>query len=411
MHVPRLDYKTPSLRPFLWPAVVGLIAGLVILWQVGLNQQLQTEVDGVDERVEVELQLQAMQQQILQEQQATLSAQLASLQSEPTQQKYATIEALLVQYKDISVKVERNSAVKLDVAAATNQYAAWGQKLLAQQFDELKTSLGSTGEQLDKDYQVYQVSLVPKTSTPSKSSSSSGGGGASPSGYSTQSVSTSRGSFSVKLVKMSLASVTVKTVTANDSNCADNCPAKSLAQYVQENGAYAGIHGSYFCPPDYSACASKKYSYDFPVYNTNLGKWLNQGALGWNSPGLATFNGHSATFYQSANQFPGGSVTAAIGNFPTLLVHNGSVAITDANLDSAQKNKGVRGALGVDGSNVYLAIVSSASVLDAAYAMQALGATQVLNLDGGGSQAMYIGGAYKAGPGRLLPNAIVLVAQ
>lgn len=408
MHLPHFHFPLPSLRPFLWPAVVGLIAGLVILWQVGLNNQLQTEVDGVDERVAVELQLQAMQQQVLLEQQATLSAQLASLQSEPTQQKYATIEALLVQYKDISGKVERNSAVKLDVSIVTNQYADWGQKLLAQQFDELKTSLSSGEEQLDKDYQSYQASLVPKTSSPSKSSSSSGGG-SNPSGYSTQSVSTSRGTFSVKLIKMALNSVTVKTVAANSSNCTNNCPAKTLAQYVQENGAYAGIHGSYFCPPDYSACTNKKYSYDFPVYNTNLGKWLNQGALGWNSPGLATFKGHSATFYKSANQFPGGNVTAAIGNFPTLLVQNGSVAITDANLDSAQKNKGVRGALGVDGSNVYLAIISSASVLDAAYAMQALGATQVLNLDGGGSQAMYIGGAYKAGPGRLLPNAIVLV--
>ena len=31
-----------------------------------------------------------------------------------------------------------------------------------------------------------------------------------------------------------------------------------------------------------------------------------------------------------------------------------------------------------------------------------------LNLDGGGTSAMYIGGAYRVGPGRLLPNAIVL---
>jgi len=32
-----------------------------------------------------------------------------------------------------------------------------------------------------------------------------------------------------------------------------------------------------------------------------------------------------------------------------------------------------------------------------------------LNLDGGGTSAMYAGGAYKVGPGRLLPNAVLLI--
>ena len=37
-----------------------------------------------------------------------------------------------------------------------------------------------------------------------------------------------------------------------------------------------------------------------------------------------------------------------------------------------------------------------------------LGADNALNLDGGGSTAMYFGGGYISGPGRLLPNAVVL---
>jgi len=40
--------------------------------------------------------------------------------------------------------------------------------------------------------------------------------------------------------------------------------------------------------------------------------------------------------------------------------------------------------------------------------LQALGARDALNLDGGGTSAMFIGGGYTVGPGRLLPNAIVL---
>jgi exopolysaccharide biosynthesis protein len=46
--------------------------------------------------------------------------------------------------------------------------------------------------------------------------------------------------------------------------------------------------------------------------------------------------------------------------------------------------------------------------MDTAYVLQALGARDALNLDGGGTAAMWIGGGYKVGPGRLLPNAIVL---
>ena len=40
---------------------------------------------------------------------------------------------------------------------------------------------------------------------------------------------------------------------------------------------------------------------------------------------------------------------------------------------------------------------------------QALGARDAMNLDGGGSVAMWFGGGYVAGPGRQLPNAILLM--
>ena len=40
-----------------------------------------------------------------------------------------------------------------------------------------------------------------------------------------------------------------------------------------------------------------------------------------------------------------------------------------------------------------------------------LGCDDLLNLDGGGSTALLYGGAYKSGPGRLLPNAITFVPR
>jgi len=38
-----------------------------------------------------------------------------------------------------------------------------------------------------------------------------------------------------------------------------------------------------------------------------------------------------------------------------------------------------------------------------------LGVKYALNLDGGGSSALYLNGSYIVGPGRSLPNAVILV--
>ena len=75
---------------------------------------------------------------------------------------------------------------------------------------------------------------------------------------------------------------------------------------------------------------------------------------------------------------------------------------------SGQLVRGTRGAIGVDGTYVYLAIIYPATVPEAAAVLQALGVRDALNLDGGGSAALWIDGGYVVGPGRQLPNAIVL---
>jgi hypothetical protein len=202
----------------------------------------------------------------------------------------------------------------------------------------------------------------------------------SPVGYSRLSVPTPRGTYSVHLIKERLAEVSVRTLTANSSDCRSDCPAKPLAQYVAENGAFAGMNGTYLCPPDYPACAGKVNSYDYAIYNSALRRWINRSALvGQNA--LLTFNGSSTSAYRRSYVYGQNAVQLA---------------------------KGTKGAIGVDGTYVYLAIVSNATVTDSAYVLQALGARDALNLDGGGTSAMYHSGSYRVGPGRLLPNAIVL---
>jgi len=109
-------------------------------------------------------------------------------------------------------------------------------------------------------------------------------------------VQTAAGALSTHLIKERLAEVRVRTVTATLTECFSACSAKPLHQYVVETGAYAGIHGSYFCPPDYAPCASKVNTYDYAVYNSALGAWLNRRHLVNPRNALAVWDGSTPTF-------------------------------------------------------------------------------------------------------------------
>ena len=59
---------------------------------------------------------------------------------------------------------------------------------------------------------------------------------------------------------------------------------------------------------------------------------------------------------------------------------------------------------------VYIGIVRGASVGEAALVLKEMGIKNAINLDSGGSSALWFGG-YKAGPGRNIPNAILFVKK
>src|SRR5881396_938700 len=230
----------------------------------------------------------------------------------------------------------------------------------------------------------------------------------SPTGFSRIDVPTAAGTFPTWLIKERLSAVRVRTVSANTSDCFSACPAKPLAQYVAENAAYAGIHGSYFCPPDYAPCASKVNTYDYAVYNSNLGVWINPRHLSNPVNALATFTTGSATFYRRVFSYARGPVSAGISNFP-LVLQNGVPLDVSADIDANQMLRGTRGVIAADATYLYLAVIGNATVPQIALVMQALGARDAMNLDGGGSVAMWINGGYVVGPGRQLPNAILLL--
>ena len=113
-------------------------------------------------------------------------------------------------------------------------------------------------------------------------------------------------------------------------------------------------------------------------------------------------NGNQLSFYDQTlqwgiNQGGGG----ALANFPRLL-RDDSIATND------NSGKGLRGFIGQRGSTIVIGHVHSASFADTAHVLKTLGLENALNLDGGGSAALWASG-YIVGPGRSLPTAIVLV--
>lgn len=257
---------------------------------------------------------------------------------------------------------------------------------------------------IDFSLTVY-VAKPKATSAPSTSSSSDGYGS-----YSRQTVSTSRGAFTVDIITTDLNNSAVKIVTdtAASSECANNCPTKSLSSYYSSNNGFAAINGTYFCPTDYASCAGQTGSYFWRIFNSNLHYFINaNNSYTDNDPILVFTTGNTAHFYRQASSFSAGSSTqAAIAGAE--IVYGNQVSYNYDRLDDKQKyTKSNRGALGIKGSTVYGVVGRSATVIDMAYVMQALGVDAALNLDGGGSSALMYNGSYKVGPGRSLPNAII----
>lgn len=221
------------------------------------------------------------------------------------------------------------------------------------------------------------------------------------SGYSRQKVGTSRGEFVVSLIVAPGARAIIET--AGDSDCGDNCPTKSLAEHVGASGGFAGINGAYFCPPDYARCQGKVNTFDTLAVNGRSKAVLNRANNVYSVVPIVAAYGSSLSFYDQTVQWGvDTSSGGALANYPRL-VRDGGVATTEEN------GKGTRGFIGMKDGAIVIGHVYAASFGDTAEVLKKLGLQNALNLDGGGSTALWYEGSYKAGPGRSLPTAIVLV--
>ena len=180
----------------------------------------------------------------------------------------------------------------------------------------------------------------------------------------------------------------------------------ALGDYVARSGAYAGINGSYFCPADYPSCAGKTNSFDTLLMNKNK-HYLNSDNNVYSTVPAVIFSGSSARFVTQSLQWGRDTSVDSVLAMQPLLVLNGNITFTGGG-QPKEGAKGSRSFVGTTGSTVYIGVVFNATVAESAYVLHAMGIQNALNLDDGGSTALWNGG-YKAGPGRSLPNVLLFV--
>lgn len=363
-----------------------------------------------------------------------LSKQIVSLQKEKGELSIQLAESNK-KYTGLVTQdqYKRNEALQKQIKQLEDTYAK--SSLTYEQLVELKLLTKTDTQKLDKDYatlikllsqknyasassSLVLLSSTIKTETAKAASSFAGTSSQlanvpssnSPpgSGYSRQKVTTSVGDFIVSIVSADLNSTRVIVDTASDGDCKDNCPVLSLGDYVSRSGAFAGINGTYFCPADYPSCVGKANSFDLLVMNKNK-KYINSDNNVYSTNPAVIFQNGSIRFVGRALEWGRDTgVDGVLSNYPLLL--SGGTIQFGGDGDPKKGSKGPRGFVGAKGSTVYIGIVQNATVAEGAYVLKALGLTEAMNLDSGGSTALWSGG-YKAGPGRAIPNAILFVRK
>lgn len=228
------------------------------------------------------------------------------------------------------------------------------------------------------------------------------------SGYSRQQVSSDVGTFMVSVVAADMGSTRVIVDTASNGDCANDCPVLALGDYVSRSGAFAGVNGSYFCPATYPTCAGKTNSFDTLLMNKNKVYFNSANNVYSTVPAVIFGNGFMRFVGQSLEWGRDTGIDSMIAN-PPLLVSGGNV-VFGGDGDPKKGSKGGRSFVANKGNTAYIGVVHSATVAEAAHVLKTMGMDNALNLDDGGSTALWSGG-YKVGPGRALPNAILFVRK
>lgn len=219
-------------------------------------------------------------------------------------------------------------------------------------------------------------------------------------------------SYRVKIAQASLSDYRVVVALAHDKVGSTS----SLGGIAGGRGAQAGINGCFF-----NAYTSSSYKTPYMNlvtngvvrYSSNIGV-----TLGFDSRG--DYRMEHPVFSESQQKVvraesPGfwADAQEALGCGP-LLVKDGVISVNPAaegfRQDKIVSLRARRSAVGITRDrHILLVTCDTAGIRELAAVMQELGAVDAMNLDGGGSSALWANGRYLAGPGRAISNALLLV--
>lgn len=338
-----------------------------------------------------------------------LTQEYETLQNEDQRQKNLELAEELKQIKDTykdsisayemlqDLKILTKNSTKLD-----ETYAQIVSYLSLANYSSASAQLISLNKELLAQKQkattppAVSTTNLPQSNTPPSS------------GYSRQNVTTDAGTFVVSLISADLNSTRIIVDTASDSDCGNDCPVLPLAAYVARNGAYAGVNGSYFCPATYPSCVGKTNTFDLLVMNKNKHYFNSDNNVYSSNPAVIFGSGYIRFVSAASSWGRDTGIDSMLSNYP-LLVEGGNLRL-DGDTDPKKVSRGNRSFVANKGNQVFIGVVHSASVAESAQVMHALGMENALNLDDGGSTALWSSG-YKVGPGRDLPNVILFVRK
>lgn len=278
-------------------------------------------------------------------------------------------------------------------------------------------------------------------------------------------VSSIRGTFSIAYVKANLVNPGVRLMTDSVSPglgscgcqcnpesmcgadyralCPKVCAVRSFRQFVQLRSALAAINGAYFHDSNYSLWSgigsdlSAQNSFS-PKQELTRDPWYsklehpivvdtsnrvmvdvpNAGCVNKDAVFVQLSKGLIFTVFtdciksavrQRSLQVGGTGSMQALISTDSFLVLNRKNVIKNYPLDAKQKtSRTTRDFFGLKGRTVYFVVVRGATMYDAAAVAVAMKFDMAANLDGGGSSALYANGKYLVGPGRSIPNALLL---
>ena len=320
---------------------------------------------------------------------------------EQTHNSYKTSIEVFEKIQDLKVKKQKTDPMELTYASVVKNLSDLQFASADAQLKDLNAQIKKINDDLAAAAAAAAAKAAGVSNPPSVASNTPPG-----SGFSYQMVKSDIGDFAVSIVSADLGSTRVVVDTATDGDCRDNCPVLSLGDYVARSGAFAGINVSYFCPASYPSCAGKTNSFDTLVMNKNK-KYINSDNNVYSTVPVAIFGSGYARFIGASSGWGRDTgVNGVIANQP-LLLSGGNITFGGGS-DAKQGSKGSRSFVGSKGSTVYIGVVYNATVAEVAHVLKSMGLENALNLDSGGSTALWSGG-YKVGPGRAIPNAILFV--